>query len=334
MGIQYLNSFLRNKTNNGSIKKIGLAWLSGKVIAIDTSIYLYRFLAEEALLENMYIMLSQFRYYNITPIFVFDGKAPIEKSKLLEKRSIDKNNAEKKYYLLEEELKYLKDTEKRQEICENMLSLKKKFIRVRRIDTQKVQELITAFGATYIEADAEADEVCARLVIKKVAYACLSEDMDLFVYGCPRVIRYLSLINKTVVIYYLDNILKDLEMTLKEFKEICIISGTDYNFSIDSNIKNLHNTLYYYRQYKKCIDKGSNIEFYTWLDETTNYVDNIYSLYNIYNMFTPENIQLKKYGVNLKRKIMDINKIKELMIPEGFIFLEGETPLTPQLRSN
>jgi len=78
MGIQYLNSFLKRNTNEHSIKKLKLNDLYGKTIVIDTSIYLYRFLAEEALLDNMYTMLSLFKYYNIAPIFVFDGKAPPE----------------------------------------------------------------------------------------------------------------------------------------------------------------------------------------------------------------------------------------------------------------
>ena len=55
--------------------------------------------------------------------------------------------------------------------------------------------------------------------------------MDLFLYGCPRVLRYLSLINNTVIIYHLHSILNDIELTFNEFKEICVISGTDYNYN-------------------------------------------------------------------------------------------------------
>jgi len=51
-----------------------------------------------------------------------------------------------------------------------------------------------AYGVSYIDADGEADQLCASLVLKNKVYACLSEDMDLFVYGCPRVLRYLSFI--------------------------------------------------------------------------------------------------------------------------------------------
>ena len=66
MGIQYLNSFIKKSVTKEAIKKIKLNCLFGKIIVIDTSIYLYRFLADEALMENMYIMLALFRYYNIS----------------------------------------------------------------------------------------------------------------------------------------------------------------------------------------------------------------------------------------------------------------------------
>ena len=186
-----------------------------------------------------------------------------------------------------------------------------------------MQELINAFGEIYIEAEAEADEVCARLVIKKIAYACLSEDMDLFVYGCPRVLRYFSLVNETFVIYYLHQILKELNIPLKEFKEICIISGTDYNLTTRNNNTNLYITLKYYYYFKNIPLKYNKLEFYTWLDKTSDYIDNIYNLYNIYNMFTTEDICLKKYNIHLNKKKINTAKIKELMIPEGFIFLDG-----------
>jgi 5'-3' exonuclease len=67
--------------------------LAGKRIAIDVSIYLYKFTGDGALLENMYLMLSIFRHYRITPVFVFDGKPPDEKRELLDQRKEDKSVA-------------------------------------------------------------------------------------------------------------------------------------------------------------------------------------------------------------------------------------------------
>ena len=77
-------------------------------------------------------------------------------------------------------------------------------------------------------AEGEADELCAALVIKGTAYACLSEDTDLFAYGCPRVLKYISLINHTIVLYTLSDILNDLDLSLEDFRTICLFSGTDY----------------------------------------------------------------------------------------------------------
>lgn len=327
MGIQYLNSYIKRNVSKDSIKQINLAWLSGKVITIDTSIYLYRFIGEDALMENIYIMISLFRYYNITPIFVFDGKSPIEKAKLLEKRYDDKVHAEYKYNELKSKL-CLCESSKKKETLFVMQSLKKKFVRLKKSDIKKVQDLMDAYNIIYIVADGESDQLCSKLVLKKVAYACLSEDMDMFVYGCPRVLRYLSLLNETVVIYYLDKILSDLNIPFKEFKEICVISGTDYNLT--SNKNNLYKTLEYYKQYKSIDLSNDNIDFYTWLDDNSDYIENIYTLYNTYNLFHTNNIELniKKLKMINKRKLnmkldmdVDMYKVKELMEPEGFIFL-------------
>ena len=93
MGIRYLNRFLKDNASP-SINFCRLAELSGKKIAIDISIYMYRFASEDTLIESMYLMLSIFRNYNIIPIFIFDGKPPPEKRELLKKRKEDKQEAE------------------------------------------------------------------------------------------------------------------------------------------------------------------------------------------------------------------------------------------------
>ena len=73
--------------------------LSGKEIAIDISIYLYKYESDNVLLENIYLMLSIFRHYNVIPIFIFDGKPPPEKKELLIKRKTDKRRRNKNIIL-------------------------------------------------------------------------------------------------------------------------------------------------------------------------------------------------------------------------------------------
>ena len=329
MGIKHLNRFLREEAQD-CIKFISLAELSGKKIAVDISIYMYKYASEGTLLENMYLMLSTLRYYEIVPVFIFDGKPPPEKKELLQKRKEDKQEAEKEYNQLKKQLenKTIDDVEK-QEVVNNMDILKKKFIHIGKTEIDSVKSLIRAYGATYYDAPGEADELCASLVIKNKVWACLSEDMDMFVYGCNRVLRYLSLLNKTVVLYDTKDILNSLGITQKELREICVISGTDYNYNENKNDDNskkassLYKTLAYFKKYHK---EKSVLGFYEWLKENTDYIQDYENLLNIYNLFELnqehthltifENIKIIN-GPIMKEDIRNIIKI------EGFIFPES-----------
>jgi len=332
MGIKNLNRFLRNNCGD-AIKFISIKELSGKKIAIDISIYLYKFAADNTLIENIYLMLSVFRFYNIIPIFVFDGKPPAEKKELLEKRKKDKKDAEKEYAKLSEQLKSGNiDEDDRQEIMNNMDLLKKQFIYINKDKIDSVKNLIRAYGATYYDAPEEADELCASLVIKNKVWACLSEDMDMFVYGCPRVLRYFSLLNHTVVIYNLNEILNNLGIKQKELREICVLSGTDYNLNIgnDNNnndikdIPNLFKTLKYFKKYHKA-DEYDKISFYEWLNKNTDYIQNNILLNKIYKMFDISETQIHN-KIQIFDKIKIINgpiiykDIQNILMEDGFIF--------------
>lgn len=314
MGIKYLNRYLQQQCSEG-IKKISLNDLRGKKIAIDTSIYLYRFVGENALLENFYLMISIFREYNIIPLFVFDGKPPKEKNELLKKRKDDKRIAQNKYNELKEKLETVDENDIK-EIKETMETLKKDFIKIHHTDIENVKELIKALGVSYIEAPGEADKLCAKLVCKNNVYACLSEDMDLFVYGTTRVLRYLSLLNKTVIMYDTKTILSQLNLTLDEFKNICIISGTDYGVHSDNS---LFKTLKYFKKYKKSNKK----DFYEWLDENTEYVDNIYNLYGVVSLFNLSNMpEYKDFEkIRIMNSPINENILKNIMEKEDFIFV-------------
>ena len=73
MGIKHLNRFFKENAGE-SMKFISIADLSGKKIAVDISIYMYKYASDDILIENIYLMLSVFRHYNVIPIFIFDGK--------------------------------------------------------------------------------------------------------------------------------------------------------------------------------------------------------------------------------------------------------------------
>lgn len=340
MGIRYLNKYFREECKNtDAIKMIYMKQLSGKKIAVDISIYLYKFASDNKLIENIYSMLSIFRHYNITPIFVFDGKAPAEKKELLQHRIAEKKAAENEFNQLKINLEYNSniDEYEKHEIINKMDILKKKFIYISKNQIDDVKNLITYYGMTYCDAPNEADELCAMFAIKGIVWACLSEDMDMFLYGCPRVLRYLSLMNHTFVLYDTKQILHGLQLNQNELREICVISGTDYN---SNKLKqcDLFTTLKYFKKYKNYIknmkyNKNSeetktttNDSFYNWLVENTNIIENYQdeSFATIYSMFELKNEYLKHFEtIKIVNTNIVFTEMKKLLKKDGFIFLNN-----------
>lgn len=324
MGIQYLNKYIKKMTTHHAISKLMLNDLSNKIIAIDTSIYLYKFISNNTLLESIYVMIILFKQHRITPIFVFDGIPPIEKQSIIIKRQTDKLNAQIKCEELEQKLNGSITSAEQTELLDAISILKKKFIKLRKKDVERVRNLMDAFGVCNVEAEGEADELCAKLVITKKAYACLSEDMDLFLYGCPRVLRYLSLANSTCVIYYLDAIIEDLKISFKEFKEICVLSGSEY---ITNNTFNLYSILKYFKEFKEAKKDNTLLsnDFYEWFYNNNNIktIIPLTELYNAYSMYqiSSTNVPIQVTQLDLDQPI-NYNKVKEIMQPEGFLFIE------------
>ena len=320
MGIQYLNKLIRTKCS-GALKQIPLSNLRKKVIVIDTSIYLYRFAGEGGIVDGMYQMISIFLMNHIIPVFVFDGRPPPEKYDILTKRKSEKKTAEEKTIEIQNKIDDLLSKDIYADTSQldfELGEMKKKCLKISYRDTENVKELMKLMGVTYFIADGEADELCAKLVIKKYAWAVLSEDMDMFVYGCNRVLRYLSLINNTVMLYNTRDILKTLKLTQKQFREICVLSGTDYNAAFESRIT-LDNTLKYFDKYRK---RGKGKEFYIWMTENSDYIEDYYHLCSTYIMFEVQNLNIAKFE---KQKIMNgpvnISLLHTFLEKFGFIFI-------------
>ena len=319
MGIKYLNKLIRNNCNN-ALKKVHFSSLKNKKLAIDISIYLYKYQLENTLIESIYLMISLFRKYNIIPVFIFDGKPPIEKIDLLRERKEKKIQAEHRFNELKELLND-KDITKEEEqiILDDMENEKKNFVKVTSSDIQQVKDLIRLYGVTYYDAPGEAEELCALLVKKNIVDGCISEDMDLFLYGCSKVYRYLSLANNTLIFYDTNKIMECLECNIDDFKTMCILSGTDYyNFEIGNLNKCFH-------LLNKFIKSKNNDNFYSWLKDNNvlNY-DDLNIMNNIINLFNYSNI-CSKNKINSTFNCKNINYNKQslhlFMRNYGFIYL-------------
>lgn len=316
MGIYLLNTFLQSIRNNGS-KKIGLNEISGRKIVVDVFIYLYRFKAMGGLLENIFKMCTIFRYYNISPLFVFDGKVNKEiKGNTLLKRKEERVKAKLEYNNLKEEFKFATELE-RTEIEEKMNRLRRKFVKITRQDIDDVKHLLEFYGIQYIIAEGEADELCSAIVENGYAYACLSEDTDMFAYGCPRILKFISLINHTAILYSMKDIMNALNIKFKDFQELCLLSGTDYN----SSKKNIFS---YYDLYKKMNKQKKNEKsFIDWLISSRYISLQIYqeikSIQNIYNKNSKDILNNISYLL-IKNKKINYSGVESIMKKENFIF--------------
>jgi len=324
MGIPNLNRYLKQHCKS-SINMIQLSELKGKVIVIDISIYLYRYVAENALVENVYLLLSIFRHYNIRPIFIFDGMPPDEKLELLKKRKADKVKSEAEYNDLKKKLSQSNSLsfEEKQEITSCMDALKKKFVYLTKNHIQVTKQLINSYGATYIDAPGEADGLCAAFVLSGKAWGCMSDDMDMFVYGCPRILRYTSLLNHTAVLYDVHGILDTLDMSQDEFKDVCILSGTDYNANGKTS---LYSSMNLFNKYKSSYEYNSETinssGFYGWLSVNTDYIKfgDIDALLHTRSMFTINNLIIPKYDINIVVDNIKRNEIVTILKNYGFLF--------------
>jgi hypothetical protein len=269
MGIRYLNSFLK-KTCRNSIRIIHLEELSNKRIVIDASIYLYQFEGDGFLIDNMKRFINVLREYKIYPLFVFDGKPPAEKMDTIyyrrEKRKeaalecIEVSNRIQDETLIEEE---------RQQLEIEYDKLRRSSVEITRNKTDMVKKLFDEEKIAYCIAPSEADTICASMVMSNGFWGCMSDDMDMLVYGCNNILRDLNIDNHTARLYVLPDILKELNITYDNFKRICVISGTDYN--------------HYHQHHQKHI--VNNIESTSVVKWKNNYVPNNITFYTAIKLF-------------------------------------------------
>ena len=313
MGIQYLTRYLLDNCSKTSIQKIKFSGLSGKTIVVDASIYLYKYVGEDALIENIYLLVSILLYYKIIPVFVFDGKPPEEKRELIYQRKLKKQKAEKEYNEVKNSMIEHDATQNKADV-EKMESLKRQFSRINSYHISITKQLLSCFGIQYYDAEGEADELCAKLLANHRVWACLSDDMDMFVYGCSRIIRQVSLLNHTCTLYDMGSILHDLKIDIRTFREIAVLSGSDYN-----TIEKIHlyKSFKLYGEYKKIL---ADVPFYTWLQQNK-YIQELDVLQRAYDMFVVscDDVDTTKYVCVMgEQKKDELHKILEL---DGFLTL-------------
>jgi len=228
-------------------------------ICIDASLYIHKYNHSYndiifGFMNQILRMLSS----GIMPIYVFDGKPPVEKNNVMKSRMERKNRLNNRIKDLENTLHNIDnnlDVEMIDvnDINEEMNRLKKQVLGINRNDVDNLKKLLEIIGLPYINANGEADIICAELTKKNLVYACLSDDMDLLAFGCKKIIR---LVDGNIYEYDLNKILFKLRLSYEQFVEMCIIIGCDYIRSLKINPELAYE---YIKKYNNIVNFENNI---------------------------------------------------------------------------
>jgi flap endonuclease-1 len=230
-------------------RNITISDLSGKTIGFDAYNTIYAFLARirdkstgggyftdseghvTSHLLGLFPRLTYFLQNDVKPVFIFDGKPPIIKANEISYRKERKKIAEEKRDVaiadgkLEEASKYAQATSK---MTPGIL--------------KDAKTLLQLLGIPVIQAPSEAEAQGAIMNQKGLIQAMASQDYDSFLFGCPTVIRNLSISQRRKI----PNQQRFVEISTEqvEFNELLqelglksreqlillgILVGTDYN---------------------------------------------------------------------------------------------------------
>lgn len=245
MGIKKLNTFLLNNKSvsiHSSLSEFKQYYTAQPTntssdnkllhICIDTNLYMYKYLYSWGNFKYSFLnQIMMFLSHGIVPVYVFDGKSPKEKSlTLLMRRS-------KKSKLLDK-IHYYKSLEPTQETRNILNNLYRKNISISPNDNKSFKYMLDILCIPYYQANGESDVMCAELCKRGVVDMCLSEDMDILTFGCPRLVK---IIKGKVYFYSLPTILDNLSIEYNQFVEFCALLGCDYCKPIRT--KNVHELL-------------------------------------------------------------------------------------------
>mgnify|MGYP000097109443 CR=1 FL=1 len=304
MGIKNLLKFLSEYPE--LIKEKETNEYYGKKIAIDISILMYQVViairnSGSDLTNNKGEITSHilglfnktltFLEKGIIPVFVFDGKPPQLKQKILDTRKQIRKKALEKLSDAQsdaDKIKYLKRS-----------------VWISKEQMDQCRELLTLMGIPYINAPEEADSELSYLCKSNLVYAVLTEDMDILTFGSPRIIRNLTSSKKIPIEIDLEKVLLRLSITYEQFIELCILFGCDYCpnlidirydtiFEIYSKYKNIEDTLIEMKNRNYVIP--DNFEY----KHAKNYF-----MSSSHNEVTNEELKIKK---------PDTNKLIELLV--------------------
>lgn len=255
MGIKNINELLRQICPH-VFRTFKFSQLKGIRLAIDISIIFHKYWAisikqvlyninileelpdnkkiVEIWLRFMIQFLNKLLANQITPVIVFDGKAPALKDQ--HARKDRNNNLTKDINKYEEKKRELLMIDPLYRTKEQFEELNKYYAKINyasREDVELIQTILKQLHIPCLQAKGEAEELCSFLCRNGYVDLVYSTDTDNYAHGCPFLMSNWE--GNDVTIICLQEILYGLQLSYDEFVDLCIMLKCDYN----ENIRNI-----------------------------------------------------------------------------------------------
>lgn len=267
MGIEGFSDFLKKNAPN-CLFEIPLESLRGKKIAVDMYKFIYQMISgatnivvsrtnvvfdkpdqdaiERIALDMILNKLEIFMYYGITPVCVFDGKPHPLKGQTQVKRRANREKAKQKLSQAEQALYSADPFARTSTLTEAYKKAYCGSVNPRWEFSAQLKDVLGTSGFPVLSADdfpmesKDAEALCAALCLQgnDYCFATVSDDSDYHAYGGN--LEILDTYTKQVdgnrehfaKIRSLESILQQTGFHFEQFRDLCIMLGTDYNPNI------------------------------------------------------------------------------------------------------
>jgi flap endonuclease-1 len=251
MGIKSIRKILTKKCSSDAIYKTNISQFANTIIFVDVSIFMYKFKYIGDINSNFTKMITKLLFYNITPIFVFDGK-PSNKDKVLEERKVKKEKLKIKINNLHNELQKEADrsgiilvselpvhlqpvepSDSMKELIVKIQKTEKQNISITWKDYQDIKTLLITMGIKFIHAPYETDIVIPYIIKQKNINIplCLSDDTDFLAHNINLLSKF-DVRSGNIEYFNIKKIKEQMNMNKEEFVDMCVLMGCDYCSSI------------------------------------------------------------------------------------------------------
>ena len=250
------------------IKTIPISEIQGKIAFVDIILYIHKHVIgirkggsdvkskDGTNIIHLYALtkiIKNFTDKNIVPICVFDGKSPLLKSDVIEKRKEQVELSKEKC----EELKKINDIN-----SDEYIKHFKRSFSITNEMLNECKEYLRYTGIPYLNALGEADPQCAGLshYYSNINSGVFSEDSDIILYGSPCLMKDFDIRKNCVSVIYKNDVLnflqeksdyislkyktEQLKFEMQNLIDFSIIMGNDYCNGIRYNGINNRNKLF------------------------------------------------------------------------------------------